>query len=446
MNQENQSQEVSLKRMCLFAFCQWKRVLAAALVLAVLLGGIQGLRGWKAANASDPQSDSSAMERYEAEKTRLEKECAGIQGDIDYQMEYLNDSVLMQLDYYDIHEAKASFYIATDYRILPDMEYQNTDERETILNVYFAALTSDAVLSWIAREMGMETRYLKELVTLTTSESRILSIYVWHNDSASAARILELIIGQMDAVGEKITAVIGEHSMEEVAASEGIVADTKLADLQKETRERLEKSETALSQAKAELAALVQPAAPVSAGAAAIRKGAAWTVLGGIAGTVLAAVAACFSFLFGDKVASGEELRSRCGIRLLGGIWAGKKKCDPITAWAMAAEGRISRNSEDNLDLIAANISNYCGAGTVLLAGDTDGSLAKLLQPRLDSAKLLSCGSLLASAAAVRLLPECGSVLLVEMRGISRYSEVTLQMERIRDAGKPLAGCIIAER
>ena len=79
MNQENQSQEVSLKRMCLFAFCQWKRVLAAALVLAVLLGGIQGLRGWKAANASDPQSDSSAMERYEAEKTRLEKECAGIQ-------------------------------------------------------------------------------------------------------------------------------------------------------------------------------------------------------------------------------------------------------------------------------------------------------------------------------------------------------------------------------
>ena len=72
---------------------------------AVLLGGIQGYRAWDATNRMNQQA---ALEDREDEKTKLEQRAASIQREIDHQREYLEESILMQLDYYDIHEAKVS--------------------------------------------------------------------------------------------------------------------------------------------------------------------------------------------------------------------------------------------------------------------------------------------------------------------------------------------------
>ena len=445
MNQDNQVQEVSIKRMLFFVGSQWKRILAVAAALAVLLGGIQGYRAWDATNRMNQQA---ALEDREDEKTKLEQRAASIQREIDHQREYLEESILMQLDYYDIHEAKVSLYISTDYQIMPDMEYQNTDERGTILNVYHVACTCDKVLEEVARQMGIETKYLKELVTVTTSNNRILSIYVWQTNSADAERIRDLILAQMDGVGEEITNTIGEHTMSVVNDSVGVVVDTSVADLQEEARGRLTEAETSLAQVQSELKAVTKSAdTGTSAGTAAVKDSFVWAVIGGIVGVFLGTVAACWGFIFGDKVTSGEEIKCRFGIKLIGGVWSGRKKCDPITAALMTAEGRVSRNSDDNLELIAPNISNYSGgAVSILLAGAENGELADLLQPRLGKVKLIPCGSLVTSAAALRLLPGCDGVLLVEKRGISRYSAAAREMERVRDAGKHLIGCIIEER
>ena len=102
MNQDNQVQEVSIKRMLFFVGSQWQRILAVAAALAVLLGGIQGYRAWDATNRMNQQA---ALEDREDEKTKLEQRAASIQREIDHQREYLEESILMQLDYYDIHEA-----------------------------------------------------------------------------------------------------------------------------------------------------------------------------------------------------------------------------------------------------------------------------------------------------------------------------------------------------
>ena len=150
MDIEKQEQEVSLKRMLLSVLYRWKIILVVALALAVILGGIQV---WMSTSAANQNANQAAQESYELEKKQLEKEVASLQGDVDYLRQYLNESVLMQLDYYDIHEAKVSLYIDSDYQILPGMEYQNTDDRGTILNIYHAALTGDKILDEVNRQL-----------------------------------------------------------------------------------------------------------------------------------------------------------------------------------------------------------------------------------------------------------------------------------------------------
>ena len=439
MDIEKQEQEVSLKRMLLSVLYRWKIILVVALALAVIMGGIQA---WMSTSAANRNANQAALESYELEKNQLEKEVASLQGDVDYLRQYLNESVLMQLDYYDIHEAKVSLYIDSDYQILPGMEYQNTDDRGTMLNIYHAALTGDKILDEVAQTVGIETKYLKELVKITSSNERIISIYVWHTDSQTAQQIRDLLLKQMAVVGEWITEGIGEHKMNVVTESVGVVVNTEVSQLQQKAQEKLQDSIDALAEAKTKRNALAKPA---SSGA--ITDSIKWAAIGGISGAILVAVWSCCGFVFGDRVSSAEELKSRFDLKIIGGVWGGKKACDPITARLMAAQGRVFRNSEENLDLIAANIGSYAGGCKVILCSGAvqDMPFAEQLQSRMPDVKLLPCGSLTANAAAVRMLQECDGVLLVEKRGASRYSEITREIERINDAKKRLIGAVIVE-
>ncbi|MCG4808492.1 hypothetical protein L0P46_11525, partial [Collinsella aerofaciens] len=55
----------------------------------------------------------------------------------------------------------------TGYEIMPGMVYQNQDYTDTILQAYQGLLTSSAVMEDVAKSVGTEPRYLKELVNVT---------------------------------------------------------------------------------------------------------------------------------------------------------------------------------------------------------------------------------------------------------------------------------------
>ena len=169
MNAEKKVHEVNLKNMLFFALYQWKKMLVGAVIFAIALGCFKGYTAWK--TATDPelaaqyeQEYNAALSEYESKKSSLEKSVAEAQENVDKQSEYLENSVLMQMDYRNFYEAKLTLYISTDYQILPEMTYQNPDSSNLILASYAAALDNDQILMEVAEAMGLELKYMKELV------------------------------------------------------------------------------------------------------------------------------------------------------------------------------------------------------------------------------------------------------------------------------------------
>ena len=116
-------QEIDLKELMFAVLHKWKTILAAAVVLALILGGYKGISGYR--HESDQSVIDKAQENYENELefynknlASCEREIENLEKDITRQQEYLEDSVLMNISPYDIWEAKAELFVKTDYEII----------------------------------------------------------------------------------------------------------------------------------------------------------------------------------------------------------------------------------------------------------------------------------------------------------------------------------------
>lgn len=452
MNYENQEWEISLKDLFFSVLNQWKKLLVTAVILAVALGGFQGYRAWRGANnpetlAQYQEEYETELEAYEQEREALERSIEDLEQIIESQNKYMEESALMQMDYHNIYEASVSLYFTTDYQIMPQMFYQDVDNTKTIVALYKTALESNGIIDAVAQEVGMETKYLNELVTITKDSDYVLQISVIHDDKDIATEIMELILANLADTQTQITDTVGEHTMSEVLRTVAPAVQAEMAEKQNAEKSQLEEYMTDYSKKVEALDALSEaPEMTVSNGNA-LKSAIKWACVGGVAGVMVCAVIICLLFLLGGTVYSGEEMQLRLRVKVLGSVLGSGKRPDAITRWIKRLEGRLESNSEANLEMITTNIRSYAdGAKTLLITGDANEKeiveLAESLQKKLDGVNLTACGSLLRSADALRQLNSCDGVLLVEACGKSKYKNIIREMERVGDAKKPLVGCV----
>ena len=338
-------QEIDLKELMFAVLHKWKTILAAAVVLALILGGYKGISGYR--HESDQRVIDKAQENYENELefynknlASCEREIENLEKDITRQQEYLEDSVLMNISPYDIWEAKAELFVKTDYEIMPDMVYQNIDLTGTVLQSYRSALNGADFIEKISNNVGMESQYLQELVEITigrddnnTKLNNLLIIRVRCGEEATAQKILDDILDGIPQFRTQIQSVVGTHTISEVNRSLGAKVDLALAELQRKESERLTTLNNALNVKKDELTKMEEPA-PVSASFGGVIKSAVkYALIGGVLGAFMVVFFVCVGFVMSDRVYSGKELKYRFKVKLLGTLSvAGSKKEGKIDA------------------------------------------------------------------------------------------------------------------
>ena len=448
MDRERPEWEINLKSMFFSAAYRWKLILAAALVLALLLGAYQA-----AAVRLTRDSDSLYAQynveqiKYKHTKEALEKAIAELEKDIQDQEKYLEESVLMQLDYRNVHQARVDLYLSTPYQIMPGMVYQNTDNADKLLALYVLALDDRLLLEEIAGEVKSEVKYLKEVVSVNASLNHILSITVNWPDSAGAQMVINALTAHMQRYHDTLSKTVGEHTLTVAFNVVGSVVERSILERQTQEDQRLADCEVQLAEKKIELSGLSEP---VIEQTTALKAGVKWAILGGVVGAVLMTALCCLMFIFSDKVYSGADLQARCGVRVLGSM-PGDRKLDPITRIIRWAEGRrIDSSEEELLLLLQENLRQYAGeAVNILVTGDMKLELVQVcvarLQQGMTGIKLMACGSVLTDVDAVRSLSQCDAVLLLQKCGSSRYHSISREIARINDIKKPLVGCVAVE-
>lgn len=464
---DSYEQEIDLKELMFAVLHKWKLILAFGVIAALILGGIKGESAYLSENR--PEAKKEAQETYQRELASYqeqvasyEKEIENLETSITEQNDYLENSVLMNISPYDVWEASAVVFVKADDDGKSDLLFQNMALTSAALQSYRSSLSSAQFLEKIASEVGIESKYLRELITITVGKADdglnpldgfypLLVIQIQCGEEALAQEILDQILNGMSRFKGQIQAAVGEHVIHEVSRSLGTKVDLDLDGRQKLQRERLTGMVNARNLKKEEYKKLEEPK-NVSASSGVVAIGIKYGLIGGVLGAFAVVFCICVAFVMSDKVYSPKELKYRFKLKLLGALPAERDKEEGrVDKWLNRMEGRRQNLDEEaEYSLILANLNNYIGEAKSLLVigGAREEWLARVaarLAERLAGVTVVCGGNLLHDAQGLQKLPACDGVVLVEECGRSKYSNVELEIEKVGDMDKKILGCVVFE-
>lgn len=471
-------EEIDLVALMVTLLHKLKPILLTAVVCAVLFGGFAGIKAIRGADKDTLKAQRLEDEEYQQKKRDYEEVQALYKQNVDSNtqqqqnaaaavertQEYMEKSVLNNLDPYNVWNAKTDLYISTGYQIMPGMSYQNPDRTGAVLAAYSSALNDGAILNEIAAQVGTEANYLRELVSVDYSTySQILTITVMGEDPEFVDGVMEALLGQMEAVKGNITDIISSHTVTTIARSSYNSVSTSLMDRQKANTDQLTELENRIETLRLDRQNLDNAfqtdtdawnnvEEPVIGGAAS--SVAKYLLIGFLLGGVLACGVVVVRFLLDGMVYSASELNRSTGLPVLGALASDRtKKAGKLDAKLYQMEGRPDGSADaEMLCLMAQTIrSRAPEAKNILVTGDLPADQLEALAAALQATEPLrgqsvtAAESILKAAATVPHVVAADAIVLAADCTVTRTDAVREQNEKIVRLGKQILGCIVYE-
>ena len=430
MEQENKGQTIYFKDLFFAILYQWKWMLIAALIGAILLGGIQVL----SSNKDVTMDTTSLTPEEQIRVTMVQDTEQRVTANYDAQIKYLENSVLMSIDSY--HAITSGIYLHVSPVDFVDAEIY-THQMASILRGYSQLLTPQA-LDKIAETMDMETVYLRELITMDFSNESYLGITARGRDQEEAEHIRDAIIQLMEDSAASVAQNLGEHTMSITPFTTGPRMDKDLYESQNAAHQKLISLSNSQLAAIKELDRLLPE--EMEAGAADI---ALFAAIGFVLGMIIVVGVAFVMHLASGKVYSARVLQDRTELKILG-CMPGKKR-NALDRWLRKMEGRAQA---DTAEAVAANIANRTkDTQQLLLLGNyEDGALQPLAKALESRGKVCTvCAAPAQSAQAMDAIDQCQVAILVETCGVSGYENIIWEKNTIDEYGKQLLGCVVID-
>lgn len=446
MNYNDGSLEFNPKDLLFYILYRWKPIICGIILFALLLGFFMAYPEYKSSTTPEAiASRQDDLQNYDEQMSLYTRKIDMTRDRIQTLQDYMDTSILMNADPRNLYIAKSTYYVDTNYQILPEYVYQNPNKAETLTWHYQNYLSDCTIYDSLSHRMEIPGKYLMELVTITGINSNTICISVVHPEQAVAKEILTHLDQTLLAYKTILIDTVAEHTLTQMLHTCGNYVSDSLADLQAAEATQLLTLQDELTVQKKELSQFEKNSQPVAANVlSTFIKG---SVLGGLAGGVLLVVLFFFAGIFDNRAYSPDHLASHYGIVPLGSILPDGKKFDFITAWLRRQECMITANSQKNYDFLAANVKNHSSNVAHLLVcsdadPDTTNVLISSLQEQLPEIHFQAAGSLHSDAKALKYLPKCDCVLLVLSKTQTRHKHIQKSLALIQEASKNVIGFI----
>lgn len=445
MDYEKDEQVIYFKDLLFVAMYQWRRILVFAMVLAVLLGGIAGIGGWKnyteAADAvtEEKKEYQLQLEKYEAEKQAIRAEQESTVQTLDDLQQAAKNSPLAGQDAYSLYTAYA-VYTATVAPSATASQPLLQDSTHTVMHGYHVLLEGQSAAKPLAQALGFDERCVGDVLTIVyNSEARTLKVSVTYTSAQKAREGLTLVQKLMADAHKDISKATADHTL-----------NLLVEDLQninyEQLQERWTKQEKIITELMDRLvdleeqaAALAEPVAPYGISKAGVlKKAILFAVIGGVLGVFLAVAYGWLRHLAGGSVYSKRTLLGRTHIETIASMDA--LAGNALDRWLRRLEGRTV--GKESRDVCGEVVRQYCSGSEkvqLLYCG---------VQPQEDLENTLGSKALAAQAdtlQAVEQLAQCDSVVLVAQCHVSRYDMLKQQAKQVSDLGKKLVGCVLID-
>lgn len=448
LRSENAS--ISLRDLFWSVTAKWRQIVCLTLLITLLFAGYKGVSSYS--SLSDPatvhaieESNESAQKAYESNKSVLESRIDTVSQLIDQENEYEQNSLLFSIDPYNVSVSEKTYYIDTDYTILPGSSFQNPNYSVQVVNAYKAVINSIA----IEPILGQKTSDKRDIfLTVTVDpEHGLFSVRTIGADPDQAVRIMEEADKAIQSAAQSIRSDVHDHQISCIAETQYQAVSEELYQLHEDHQSRLKSLTKGLADAVAEYESLKVPQLEPITTRISIKGIVKFAIFGFVIGAVLSVLLYAVPFILRNAVASPDDMARRYNAATLG-MFTDGRKANRIDRSIASHRGLVDLPAEKAAALSAANIRQVAGDNRkILLAGDVKkesiAELSRHLSPQLEGFELLCGGNICEDPDSVCALSACDALILVEELGVSRHDTIVREADKAFRLGKPVLGFIL---
>lgn len=472
MNQRYEENEINLVTVLYRTCLKWRGILLFAVLIAIAVGATRMAMNIQTLGDEEKRSEldaeyQDALNAYEAEGMALELSIRENERNLRNQKEYNENSMLMKIAPRNEWQGSMSFYVDTDYQILPGSSIQNENPAYKITYGYYDYCESGEFYGTVLEKLSFELKdqkYLREILSVEFDDSRYaFTIRTVADTKEHSDELLRIAAEALQSRYSFIQKSLGQHSLKTDTGASYVCVNTEREQyqFQQETLEKEwlqnvpelneEYQNWKLKKSSIEI--------PVSTLGEAIKDGIKYLIIAGAAGVFLAVFALFVVYAFSGKIKAQEDLGT--GAYVLGelpGKGGKKKQCFldrliyhifGVTLKESEYEGRLAAMAQSMGRMLSEMEST---PGTIALVGDVEkvelDRLAEQFTKEMpEGMQVVAAGNILTGSEAAKTVYAADGVVIIAKEDITTrktYQQIRSNLEvcGVKVMGAVLIDCL----
>lgn len=457
-----EEEEIDLKQLMIAVLRKWRVIILCAFIFAVLGGAYKGITGFMKLKDSEYMEEQRKTveekeEQYETQKALYETQLKSLEKEVETRNAYRDRSLYMNIDPYNEYRETVTYFVETDYQIMPGMDYQNVNRATSILNAYVRQVQDFGIFGKALNIIGEEysSTDLRELVSVSQDNGNFMfTVTIVGPDEEIPSALMEIIRNTVNDSIEEIRRTIGEHKIREVTFTSGYCVDTGLANAKVSFEDNITKLHDAIAKKQKALDDLKKPSGEIPTMKGTVKNAIKFALIGAFGGGFLTALWACAVFLMGDWLPDEKTLKDRYGIRVIGTYRPEREKgaFSFVDALIDRFEGvnKTERDEDRAYRLAAANLDNIVKEGMKVLVISTlpeerlHGVYSKLSEyAEQKNYSIEEAGNPAADPEAIRKLMTADGVVLIESRTGTKQTSFLKNVDMLSSQKKEICGVFL---
>lgn len=454
--------EIDLKQLIIAVLRKWRGIILCALIFAVLVGAYKGITDFMKLNdaeymAEQEETVGEAKEQYETQKELYQTQLKSLEKEVETRNTYRDRSIYMNIDPYNEYRETVTYFVETDYQIMPGMDYQNINRATSILNAYVRQVQDFSIFGKAVNMVSDKCSVtdLRELVQVQQDNGNFMfTVTIVGPDEEIPSALMDTVRDTVNDSTEEIRKTIGEHKIREVTFTSGYCVDTGLANTKASFEDNITKLHDAIAKKQKALEDLKKPSGEVLSKKGIIKQAVKFAIFGCLGGGFFAVLWACAAFLMGDRLPDEEKLKDNYGVQCIGGYRVERKRraFSFVDRWIDLLEGirKLEFNEDRAYQLAAARIDSSAreGMGVILVGTIPKDKLETVYNNIARHTKqegyiFAEGGNLFEDPDVIRKLNCADAVVFVEDRNKTRCSEFRKAWELVKEQKKSIIGIFL---
>ena len=452
-------QEIDIIDLCKQILKKWRLILVVALI-GLVLGSVCGyIASAQLVNAEtlEPIDDEETVaenidelkenlsERQITETENAVESYLAYKKVYNEKVKYGENSIRMQLNAESVPTLTASYVIGDYYEVT----YPTIDEVNYISNIvsiYSKELFDEPVIDSVSAVLGgnIAETYVRELYTVSSEGNSILNITVTARSKEECESVMAVLTSRLEEVAPSVKKLY-THSLTYLSAYYSKNMNTSIISEQQAQADALTALEKAMLTVSASLSTSQQSLFTALVDDATTNKGIETTVirsfsvkfaaLGLVGGAFIVIMIICLKYIMSQTIKTKEDMSELFKVNVLGRM---KENADGELGMIVASTGLAAQKAGHKKVYAVSSLDDAS------VAAITDKVVGAVKQ-NYSELSIESGKSVLTDPSSLAKFAESDGVVLIEKLRISKYEDITKELEFARNYGVTVLGCVIVE-